>query len=560
MAHSGNNVDPLANFKINSSFDERNFGDFIIKRIGPSTLAAAKQAVSDIANTILYFGRLNSKRDRCSVIEEVMEILAVYNRTGTAQRETIDEAYKMLLYAIYFGNKDKDNEIEFYAGYAARIAERNGLVQVLAMFIAPLRPDQDKIKLISTSPEIPEQDKPLHNSLAAFVSTLAPFSKAFSDCIAAAEQSDVREQKTCCDKVIRYAFVSFYLAFTLVGSGSGAKGGLSVPSTLYPQLGAPTADHCLTDGVPDVITSLCGLLGYLCWVCLFMLHRDSVEHLKWKGENRRETAVMISKNSATILFSAFTSLPSALFASVNMAYLVNCFMSNGPAVVQTMLPSAAQLGSFSINLILNISIVAMILNLPNVIRNYTKGVHGLLPRALTALFLGTAFGVGLAGTIPYFSKGNPLPAFLGINPSPNVNMALSIGGDLPSGMLGSLCLLSGASPLGIFTAPQYRPLERILGVILGLTATLVYYKYIDDMFTGHDAVLNPLNHPIIRWIAQILAAIGNFMTYAPLPAALVKKYGPTKAIPPLIPLLIPNGQHHPSTPNVNEDEDALLLV
>lgn len=506
--------------------------DFLSKIVAPATLQAVKKAIhalpltfQSLPATFVYPHRLALDDERCRKIETSLYDISRYIHAGSSG-SIIENRYRELSIAIN-DPYDSPNQKKEYQLYAIRIMNRYGVTDKFAKMVSP----SEHQPLSANTPEADRSTIVIaegsQKNLQELLNELAHLDTEVEKWRQLAEKRNMPVLQTQCQKILRIVFKIFYFLFTIFGSGSGFLGGSRITDIVAGR-----------DEVPEAVTYLCGFLGYLCWVFLFLSYRDSVQ------------AISLSCRSIfIILFSAFTALPSALFAGINMQKIIDSFLSSAPEILKMLLPYLAQFSSFSANLVLNLGIIDLLLNIPRQISRFTHGVRlrNFGEFSLTSLSLGVAAGVGMAGVIPYISSSNLLPH---VNLPGIVNLLLCVFGDLPSAMLGAVCLFSGAEPWAIFTNPQYRWAGRLSGLILGVIAPIIFFGFNVDIIEKEDGALHSLNHTVLYWFIQMLAGLGNFMAYSNLGLYIQNIFG-EREIPPLFP---------PTRQEASEDSDSTPLL
>ncbi|MSP52939.1 MAG: hypothetical protein EXR81_01635 [Gammaproteobacteria bacterium] len=507
MSYTGTEQESL----ITSRADEAPFCNFLRNIVAPATQKAIANAISALPQTLLYPHRLALDQERCQKIETSLYNISRYIHAGTSGAD-IENNYAKLYEAVN-ETTDISSQKQEYQHYAIRMMKRYGVTDKFAKMVMPAEnePLIDSQVNNAATPSFNQDQLALQKNLYSLFLELRELDTEVKQWTSAAEKRNMQVLQTDCQKIMRIIFKIFYFLFTIFGSGSGFLGGTAVPQIL--------SGH---DDAPDAVKYLCGFLGYLCWVFLFLSYRDSVKMISFT-----------CRSVFIIIFSAFTALPSAFFAGSNMTKIINSFLKSAPETLKTIMPYAAQFSSFSSNLALNLAVTNLLLAIPKQIYKFTQGVRrpGEVGLTITSLMVST--GVGLSGIVPYISFKNLIPY---VNLPGIVNLLLCVFGDLPSAMLGVVCLLNGAEPWGVFTNPQYRWAGRLSGLVLGVIAPIVFFGFNKDSIVKEDGELHALNHQVLYWFIQMLAGLGNLMAYGKLGLYIQDMFGEQK-IPPLFPAI-----------------------
>jgi hypothetical protein len=483
--------------------------NFLSKIVAPATQAAVANVILSLPQTLLYPHRLVLDQKRCRKIEVSLCDISRYIHAGTSGAD-IQNQYDNLYQAVNSGF-DISTSRQDYQLYAIRMMKRYGVMDKFAKMVVPAEDDTLLTENGALNiPSLTEAQQATQKNLEELFAQLGSLDKAVEAWIIAAKERNVLVMQTLCQKILRLIFKIFYFLFTISGSGSGFLGGLRVPGILG------------YEDAPDWLKYICGTLGYFCWVFLFLSYRDSVKIVSF-------TYYGVAK----ILFSAFTAAPSALFAGINMEKIVATFLMSAPEIIQTIAPYMAQFSSFASNFALNLGVTDLLLNIPRLVSKFTHGVRFRNPAefGLTSASLMISAGVGVAGVLPYISFSNLIPH---VNLPGIVNVLLCVFGDLPSAMLGAVCLLTGAEPWGVFTNPQYRWAGRLTGLTLGVIAPLVFFGFNADSIVDEEGALHSFNYKILYWFLQMLSGLGNFMAYGRLGLYIQDIFG-AQATPPLFP-------------------------
>jgi hypothetical protein len=507
-----------------ASQTEANFCNFLRKVVAlatQDTLAGiikslpTKATLGAILPTLLYPHRMALDPRRCADIERSLYLISRYIHAGEGRADNIAAAYSQLYKAVNGNSSIEDSGTE-YQKYAILMMKRYGVGYEFAKMVK----DAEDIPLLTEQFEAQQQPSSItadqtteQKNLQKLLAALAQLDTCVESWQDAAEKKEMQALQTECQKILRIIFKIFYFLFTICGSASGFLGGARVPEIL--------SGH---DDVPHPVKYLCGFLGYLCWVFLFLSYRDSVKMISFTYRS-----VFI------IIFSAFTALPSALFAGSNMEKIIDSFLDTAPEIFKIVIPYAAQFSSFSSNFALNLGVTDLLLAVPKQISRFTHGIRHPVEAILATISLITAAGAGVAGIVPYISSKNLIPH---TNLPGIVNLLLSVFGDLPSAMLGAVCLINGTEPWAVLTNPQYRWIGRLTGLVLGVIAPIIFFGFNADSIEDEAGPLHMLNFKVLYWFIQILAGLGNFMAYGKLGLYIQNMF----CAPPIPPLFPPSSQ------------------